>query len=117
MSGSSATALIQAGNCYTAAIQLQGNTSSMECFATGALKTLQTAQIGVMESFVGVLPASLMTSVQSTLVVPFSRRASLTKLFSQTSSRTTLPTVAIPPQRVSQLRCVFSFLCLQRFGD
>lgn len=65
MSGSSATALIQAGNCYTAAIQMQGNTSSMECFATGALKTLQTAQNAVMESFVGVLPASLMTSVQS----------------------------------------------------
>ena len=48
MSGSSATALIQAGNCYTAAIQMQGNTSSMECFATGALKTLQTDRKSVV---------------------------------------------------------------------
>lgn len=65
LSGSSSQALIQAGDCYTTAIQQQGNTSAMNCFAAGALATLQTAQIGVVEQFVGVLPGALIHSVES----------------------------------------------------
>ncbi|GAA5954942.1 hypothetical protein JCM8115_005575 [Rhodotorula mucilaginosa] len=69
LSGNSVTALEQVSQCYTDAIQQAGNTSSLACFTKpgGAYTTLQTAMNGVLEQFVGVLPASLTTSVENIL--------------------------------------------------
>ncbi|GAA5867783.1 hypothetical protein JCM8547_005232 [Rhodosporidiobolus lusitaniae] len=69
LSGSSVTALEQVSQCYAEAIQQQGNASSLACFTQdgGAYSTLQTATNGVLEQFVGVLPASLVTAVQGVL--------------------------------------------------
>ncbi|KAK4052398.1 Golgi membrane exchange factor (Ric1p-Rgp1p) subunit [Microbotryomycetes sp. JL201] len=69
LSGSSVTALEQVQECYTESIQLKGNSSSLECFTKsgGAMSTLQTATNGVLEQFVGVLPASLVTKVKNIL--------------------------------------------------
>ncbi|GAA5986173.1 hypothetical protein JCM10908_006442 [Rhodotorula pacifica] len=69
LSGNSVTALEQVSQCYTDAIQQAGNTSSLACFTkpNGAYTTLQTAMNGVLEQFVGVLPASLTTSVENIL--------------------------------------------------
>lgn len=64
LSGSSVTALEQVQSCYTSAIQQGGNSSSLDCFAKGAMGTLETASNSVIESFVGVLPAALITQVQ-----------------------------------------------------
>lgn len=69
-SGSSVTALEQVQDCYTSAIQQKGNTSALECYAKTAGSTLATASNSMLESFVGVLPASLMTSVQSPFLCP-----------------------------------------------
>ncbi|KAK4703416.1 hypothetical protein P7C70_g2795, partial [Phenoliferia sp. Uapishka_3] len=65
LSGSSVTALEQASTCYTNAIAQQGNTSALACYNSGAGSTLHTASNAVIESFVGVLPASLVTTVQN----------------------------------------------------
>ncbi|GAA6003993.1 hypothetical protein JCM10207_006503 [Rhodosporidiobolus poonsookiae] len=65
LSGNSVTALEQVSQCYSDAIQQQGNVSALACFTAdgGAYDTLQTATNGVLEQFVGVLPASLTTMV------------------------------------------------------
>ncbi|KAM0756312.1 hypothetical protein T439DRAFT_331172 [Meredithblackwellia eburnea MCA 4105] len=78
LSGSSVTALEQVSSCYTKAIQLQGNTSSLSCFTSGAESTLQTASNAVLESFVGVLPASLVTSVQNIFAYNLANTTGLT---------------------------------------
>ncbi|BGP18613.1 hypothetical protein JCM10213_004246 [Rhodosporidiobolus nylandii] len=67
LSGNSVTALEQISSCYSEAVQLSGNASSLACFTKegGAYSTLQTATNGVLEQFVGVLPASLVTSVEN----------------------------------------------------
>ncbi|GAA5974962.1 hypothetical protein JCM11641_006781 [Rhodosporidiobolus odoratus] len=69
LSGNSVTALEQISECYSEAIQQQGNSSSLACFTKsgGAYSTLQTATSGVLEQFVGVLPASLTTAVENIL--------------------------------------------------
>ncbi|GAA6029137.1 hypothetical protein JCM8097_001617 [Rhodosporidiobolus ruineniae] len=69
LSGNSVTALEQISSCYSEAIQQQGNTSSLACFTKsgGAYSTLQTATNSVLEQFVGVLPASLISSVENIL--------------------------------------------------
>lgn len=63
--GGSVTALEQVSSCYTSAITQNGNTSSLQCFATTAQNSLQAATNGLIESFVGVLPASLVSQVQN----------------------------------------------------
>ncbi|KAM0790676.1 hypothetical protein ACM66B_004535 [Microbotryomycetes sp. NB124-2] len=69
LSGSSVTALEQVQQCYTESIKLKGNASALECFTKqgGAMSTLQTASNGVLEQFVGVLPASLVSKVKNIL--------------------------------------------------
>jgi len=66
LSGSSVTAVEQMETCYTSAIQANGNTSALACFEKSQA-TLSTAANSVLESFVGVLPAALMTQVQNIL--------------------------------------------------
>ncbi|GAA6000558.1 uncharacterized protein JCM10292_000484 [Rhodotorula paludigena] len=67
LSGNSVTALEQVSACYSDAVQLAGNASSLACFTKkgGAYDTLQTATNSVMEQFIGVLPASLTTAVEN----------------------------------------------------
>lgn len=66
LSGASVTATEQMEQCYTTAIQASGNASSLACFTTSQA-TLSTAANSVLESFVGVLPAALVTQVQNIL--------------------------------------------------
>ncbi|GAA5823240.1 hypothetical protein JCM11251_007535 [Rhodosporidiobolus azoricus] len=69
LSGNSVTALEQVSQCYVDAVQQQGNSSTLACFKKegGAYSTLQTATSGVLEQFIGVLPASLTTAVENIL--------------------------------------------------
>ncbi|GAA5894552.1 hypothetical protein JCM6882_004848 [Rhodosporidiobolus microsporus] len=69
LSGNSVTALEQVSQCYTEAVQQSANVSTLACFTKegGAYSTLQTATNGVLEQFIGVLPASLTTAVENIL--------------------------------------------------
>lgn len=67
LSGSSVTALEQVSSCYADAVKAAGNSSTLACFTKpgGAASTLETASKSVLQQFVGVLPASLTTAVES----------------------------------------------------
>ena len=67
LSGNSVTALEQIQHCYVDAVKMKGNTSALACITKpgGAMSTLQTATNGVLEQFIGVLPASLTTAVEN----------------------------------------------------
>lgn len=86
--GNSVTALEQVSSCYTDAVKAGGNSSALACYTKegGAYDTLQTASNSVLEQFIGVLPASLTTAVESASrfarVAPCAPRLTRVLLFS-----------------------------------